>query len=595
MDSLIRKAVMVVSLFVLVSTPDGYGQIFVADGGSWATVKKFNLDGTPSAGFSPILGGSECLETNASGNLLVDVGDYVGLYNFDGSPLNQEWFYRNGIWGIASDGVGNFIGFWQEAVARHVYYIPTFTLFTSSSHMINTLQVPCQNGLFSCEVVGFFSALDRAGHTFVSCTDGFFHDGHIGEYNLDGTPLNTRLVSGLSAPSGLALDGQGHLFVADRASGTVGEYNLDGTPVNAALISGLSGPTGLALDGQGHLFVANSSSGTVGEYNLDGTPVNASLISGLTWPYRLLVVRSTLLGVDVSKSLGSVDWAAVRDAGQKKFVFIKATSGRLSDEQANLDANVAAIRANAPELLIGAYHFAYPNYTAANSAVNEANHFLSIASDYVGQGFLPPVLDIEDSSGPFWKPSDNMTPDELVQWIKDWAGRVERQTGVTPIIYTGNAYAEFLNGAAAALDLRKYPLWIWTHPSIPTGDPTDILPWTGWKFQQYQIDQLAAVPGIPGYADLDSFNGDADALRALTVHPLIVKFTGVGASPMQPPSNGQFQFQVTAYGSQQVTIQASTDMVTWTDASSVTITDGTGVFTDTEAGAQTQKFYRAKP
>ena len=98
--------------------------------------------------------------------------------------------------------------------------------------------------------------------------------------NLDGTTVNASLISGLTEPFGIALDGAGHMFVTDYAGGTIGEDNLDGTAVNASLISGLNSPAYLALDGNGHLFVANLVGHTVGEYNVDGTPVNGSLISG---------------------------------------------------------------------------------------------------------------------------------------------------------------------------------------------------------------------------------------------------------------------------------------------------------------------------
>ncbi len=41
----------------------------------------------------------------------------------------------------------------------------------------------------------------------------------------------------------------GQIFVTSQNSGTIGEYNYDGTPVNSALVSGLSGPDGLAASG----------------------------------------------------------------------------------------------------------------------------------------------------------------------------------------------------------------------------------------------------------------------------------------------------------------------------------------------------------
>lgn len=52
-------------------------------------------------------------------------------------------------------------------------------------------------------------------------------------------------------------------YLASRENkDTIGEYTTSGGVVNASLISGLSSPLGIALDGQGHIFVANNLSGT---------------------------------------------------------------------------------------------------------------------------------------------------------------------------------------------------------------------------------------------------------------------------------------------------------------------------------------------
>ena len=69
--------------------------------------------------------------------------------------------------------------------------------------------------------------------------------------------------------------------MTDNNNGTVGEFGLDGTPINVSLINGLNGPTGIALYG-GNLYVENNWTGVVGEYQTDGTAINDSLITGLS-------------------------------------------------------------------------------------------------------------------------------------------------------------------------------------------------------------------------------------------------------------------------------------------------------------------------
>ncbi len=58
--------------------------------------------------------------------------------------------------------------------------------------------------------------------------------------------VNASLISGLIAPSGIAVSG-GDLFITDLQAGTIGEYNTSGATVNAALISGLDLPAGIAI------------------------------------------------------------------------------------------------------------------------------------------------------------------------------------------------------------------------------------------------------------------------------------------------------------------------------------------------------------
>jgi sugar lactone lactonase YvrE len=128
--------------------------------------------------------------------------------------------------------------------------------------------------------------------------------GRVGEANLDGTGVNPSLVSGLSDPAGVAVDGR-HIYWADSASGTIGEANLDGSHVNPTFITGAGDPTGIAVDGQ-HIFWANSAGNEIGRANLDGTAVDQSFISGAGSPSAVAVDArhvywtNTFAGFDLS-------------------------------------------------------------------------------------------------------------------------------------------------------------------------------------------------------------------------------------------------------------------------------------------------------
>jgi hypothetical protein len=118
-------------------------------------------------------------------------------------------------------------------------------------------------------------ALDGFGHIFVA--EGF-SGGTIGEYTTSGVEVNATLISGLTNPPvSIAADGNGNLFLLNDL-GVLSKYRTSGETVNASLISGLPGNPGLALDGNGNLFVATSNT-TVGEFTTEGALVNSSLIS----------------------------------------------------------------------------------------------------------------------------------------------------------------------------------------------------------------------------------------------------------------------------------------------------------------------------
>jgi sugar lactone lactonase YvrE len=106
-----------------------------------------------------------------------------------------------------------------------------------------------------------------------------------------GTP--TAITTSLKAPSGLALDASGNLFVADAAAPAVYEYK-GGTGAPISIGSGFTKPTGVATDGAGNLYVVDQGAGTVslftsnaGSYITAGT--GAVLASGLSSPTDIVV------------------------------------------------------------------------------------------------------------------------------------------------------------------------------------------------------------------------------------------------------------------------------------------------------------------
>jgi len=210
------------------------------------------------------------------------------------------------------------------------------------------------------------------------------------------------------------------------------------------------------------------------------------LLAGLKLQAQLV------LGIDVSHHQDNIDWRLVANDG-KIFAFAKATEGYTYD-----DPNFQTYMVNGTNsgIIMGAYHFARPDN---NSALDEANHFVNIAKNYIGNNFLPPVLDLEDPNS-YTHLDQLYTSSQLTEWVKTWLDEVQNQTGVQPILYLNSNYANFLDSS-----LNEYQLWIAKPGTEPDTDPDDIGNWNNWAFKQYSWE--GNVNGISGYVDLNSYNG----------------------------------------------------------------------------------------
>jgi hypothetical protein len=181
----------------------------------------------------------------------------IGEYNLDGTVVNASLIsgLTNGPEGIAISGTNLFVASYGSGVGK----------YSTSGAVINPTLISLGADGIAVSGTNLYVANNA---------------GKIGKYNFDGTVVKASLISGLSLPAGIAISGT-NLFVPNFGNGKIGEYGLDGSTINASLISGLSGPNGIAINGD-VLYVLNGGNGTVGVYGLDGTVINSSLISGLT-------------------------------------------------------------------------------------------------------------------------------------------------------------------------------------------------------------------------------------------------------------------------------------------------------------------------
>ena len=222
----------------------------------------------------------------------------------------------------------------------------------------------------------------------------------------------------------------------------------------------------------------------------------------ITLFFNQSVLSQFVSGIDVSNWQGNVDWEEVKDDGQV-YAWSKATEGMTYQDPQFINNMTNGLSAG---VVMGAYHFARPDN---NLATEDAANFLTHASPYIGPGFLPPVLDLENpySGGQAILLTDLFTSNELSTWALEWMNIVENETGVAPIIYINGNYANYLNSS-----LNAYGLWF-AQPDELMTPPTNIGNWSDWNFKQYSW--WGEVSGIVGDVDLNIFNGNLGEFNEL--------------------------------------------------------------------------------
>jgi GH25 family lysozyme M1 (1,4-beta-N-acetylmuramidase) len=208
-------------------------------------------------------------------------------------------------------------------------------------------------------------------------------------------------------------------------------------------------------------------------------------------------------GIDISSHdhrKFTVHWPTEVAAGSQ-FVYIKATEGT-SYVNPHFAADYAA--AKAAGRYVGAYVYARPD---KGDPVGQAEHFLRHARFTRDARTLVPFVDLEwPYAGVRSGPCYDLTVPQMRAWIAAFIGRIERDVGRKPMIYTNTYWWNPCTGNDTSY--ADYPLDIANYtkgpPKLPAG-------WTTFALWQY-------TPGDPDRAhshDRDVVNGGPDGLRAL--------------------------------------------------------------------------------
>ena len=97
----------------------------------------------------------------------------------------------------------------------------------------------------------------KAGAATVYVSDPVSND--VAIFHASGSNRNpiATITEGIAGPAGLAVDGEGDLFVANTTANSVTEYAPNGTTPEATYSQSVLGPVDVAVDNAGTVYVAN--------------------------------------------------------------------------------------------------------------------------------------------------------------------------------------------------------------------------------------------------------------------------------------------------------------------------------------------------
>jgi lysozyme len=209
-----------------------------------------------------------------------------------------------------------------------------------------------------------------------------------------------------------------------------------------------------------------------------------------------------LLGIDVSKWQGEMDWNKARSAGAR-FAFVRAGAVSLSGEcytDYKFDRNSLL----APDYMpIGFYWYFRPQH----DPIRQANYFCALIRDKRSK--LPAVIDLEHTG--------ELTPTQITASTSQMARQMFHRMGKWPLIYSR---AMWMNANTISDPIWKLLLlWIARYKSIPGPwadglcKPRDYVEWFFWQFSADNNHRGPEFGAKSKSIDLDYFNGDEDDLN----------------------------------------------------------------------------------
>ena len=197
----------------------------------------------------------------------------------------------------------------------------------------------------------------------------------------------------------------------------------------------------------------------------------------------VLTSTTGIMGIDVSKWNGNIDWNQVKASGVN-YVIIRcgyrgSSQGALIEDpkyKANIEGATKA------GLKVGVYFFSQAIDEV--EAVQEASMVLSLVKNY--KISYPIFLDVEASGGR----ADNISKETRTAVCKAFCQTIQN-AGYTPGVYANRVW---LNSKIDTSQLGNCKIWLAQYAAQPT--------YTG-RYEIWQYKDSGSVPGISGHVDLN--------------------------------------------------------------------------------------------
>jgi sugar lactone lactonase YvrE len=125
-------------------------------------------------------------------------------------------------------------------------------------------------------------------------------------------PSITTLASGLNYPLGVAVDGNGNVYIADSSNNAVKEWVKATGIVNTLVSTGLRNPDGVAVDGSGNVYIADTGNSAIEKWNSSSNTLTTLVPStaGLFVPTGVAVDESGNIYIADNGNSAIKEWAA---------------------------------------------------------------------------------------------------------------------------------------------------------------------------------------------------------------------------------------------------------------------------------------------